>query len=141
VTFLAAGADPDSAAWARWLNDVMTSWPAQLAILLLWVCLGVLLARHARREWDGGLRNRYLLALLGFGGAFLALQFVLSSGLVAGITWPAWLFVIEFVFGFALALYAFVRWSTRQRSGSGTDEARSRGAALERTIGGGSGRA
>ena len=35
---------------------------------------------------------------------------------------------------FALWLYAFVRFMTRQRSGPGDDEARERGAALDRVI-------
>jgi hypothetical protein len=133
--FLLVAADPDDAAWARWLHDVMPPWPDQLGILLLWAGLAALLVRHARREWEGGLRNRYLLAVLGVGGVIFVTQFVVAGGLVAGVTWPAWPFVIEYVVVFALWLYAFVRLLTRQRSGTGTAEARSRGAALDRAIG------
>ena len=43
--------------------------------------------------------------------------------------------LIEFILLFALWLYAFVRFMTRQRSGPGDDEARKRGADLERVIG------
>jgi hypothetical protein len=55
---LIAAVDPDSAAWARWLQDVMTSWPAQLLILLLFAGLARSLARHGARASEDGLRNR-----------------------------------------------------------------------------------
>ncbi len=124
-------ADPDSAAWARWLRDVMTSWPAQLVILLLWAGLALLLVRHARREWEGGPRNRYLIGGLVAGGAFFVAQFLFVSGLADGVSWPAWPFVIEFIVLFALWLFAFARLMTRQRSGAGDVESRERGAELD----------
>ena len=129
-------ADPDDAAWARWLQDVMTSWPGQLLILLLFAGLAALLVRHAAREWDGGLHNRYLQVGLAVGGVFFILQFLFAGSLLGDMTWPAWPFVIEFVILFALWLYAFVRFMTRQRSGPGDDQTRDRGAALDRVIGG-----
>lgn len=129
-------ADPDDAAWARWLQDVMTSWPGQLLILLLFAGLAALLVRHAAREWDGGLHNRYLQVGLAVGGVFFILQFLFAGSLLGDMTWPAWPFVIEFVVLFALWLYAFVRFMTRQRSGPGDDQTRDRGAALDRVIGG-----
>ena len=79
---IVAVTDPDNAAWARWLRDVMMSWPAQLVILLLFAGLAVLLALHARREWEGGLRNKYLVAGLVIGGVFFVAQFLLASGFV-----------------------------------------------------------
>ena len=129
-------ADPDDAAWARWLQDVMTSWPGQLLILLLFAGLAALLVRHAAREWDGGLHNRYLQVGLAVGGVFFILQFLFAGSLLGDMTWPAWPFVIEFVILFALWLYAFVRFMSRQRSGPGDDQTRDRGAALDRVIGG-----
>ena len=131
---LGASIDPDSAAWARWLRDVMSSWPAQLVILLLFAGLAVLLALHAALEWEGGLRNKYLVVGLAAGGVFFVLQFLFASSLVGDVSWPVWLFVIEFVVLFALWLYAFVRFMTTQRSGRGDDESRERGEALERVI-------
>ena len=94
----------------------------------------VLLVRHASREWDKGARNPYLIGFLCVSGTFLVLQFLLASTLLGVVDWPTGLFVIEFVLLFALWLYAFVRFMTRQRSGPGDDEARERGAALERVI-------
>jgi hypothetical protein len=129
-----AAVDPDSAAWARWLRDVTMSWPAQLVILLLFAGLAVLLVRHAARVWEGGLRNRYLQVGLVAGGIFFVLQFLFAGSLVGDVSWPAWPFVIELVALFALWLYAFVRFMTRQRSGTGDDESRARGAALDRVI-------
>ena len=131
---LIAAANPDSAAWARWLRDVMTSWPAQLVILLLFAGLAALLVRHASREWEDGVHNRYLQVGLAVGGVFFVLQFLFASSLVGDVTWPAWPFVIEFIVLFALWLWAFVRFMTHQRSGPGDQESRDRGAALDQVI-------
>jgi hypothetical protein len=132
---LALGGPPvDGAPWARWLTDVMTSWPVQLTILLLWAGLGLLLVLHARREWERGLRNRYLQAGLFVAGVFFVLQFLFATSSFEWASWPAWPFVVEAVVLFALWLYAFVRWATGQHSGKGDDEARSRGAALDGVI-------
>jgi hypothetical protein len=109
----------------------MTSWPVQLAILLLWAGLGLLLVLHARREWEDGLRNRYLLGIVLVAGVFFVLQFLFSTSAFGWASWPAWPFVVEAVLLFALWLYAFVRFMTRQRSGEGDDESRARGAALD----------
>jgi len=126
--------DAEGAAQARWMRGVMTSWPSQLLILLLFTGLALLLVRHAAREWEGGIHNRYLQVGLVAGGVFFILQFLLTSSLVGGVTWPEWLFLIEFVVVFALWLYGFVRFMTRQRRGPGDDETRARGAALDRVI-------
>ena len=132
--FLIAVTDPDNAAWARWLRDAMTSWPGQLVILLLFAGLAVLLALHARREWEGGLRNKYLVAGLVVGGIFFVAQFLVASGFVGNVSWPVWPTVIEYVVVFALWLYATVRFMTTTRSGKGDDESRARGAALDEVI-------
>ena len=131
---LIADLSPADVSWARWLQDVMTSWPAQLVILLLFAGLAALLVRHAAREWEGGVHNRYLQVGLVVGGVFFVLQFLFASSLVGDVGWPAWPFVIEFVVLFALWLYAFVRFMTTQRSGPGDDESRDRGAALDQVI-------
>jgi hypothetical protein len=134
VLLLIGATDPDSVAWARWLRDVMESWPAQLVILLMYAGLMALLVRHASREWDRGARNPYLVGFLVASGAFFVLQFLLGSSLLDVVDWPTGLFVIEFVVVFALWLYWFVRFVTRQRSGPGDLESRERGAALEGVI-------
>lgn len=135
LLFLIGATGPDNAAWARWLRDVMESWPVQLAILLLYVGLAVLLVRHASREWENGARNKYLIGFLVVSGAFFVLQFLFGSSLLDVVDWPTGLYAIESVVLFALWLYAFVRWITRQRSGPGDEESRKRGADLERVIG------
>ena len=137
ILFALGGAPGGDQPWLRWLNDVMTSWPVQLAILLLWAGLGLLLVLHARREWEHGVRNRYLRAGLLVAAVFFVAQFLLATSAFGWASWPAWPFVVEAVFLFALWLYAFVRYMTGQRSGKGDDEARARGGALERVIHGG----
>jgi ATP/ADP translocase len=112
----------------------MESWPVQLVILLLYVGLAVLLVRHASREWENGARNRYLVGFLIVSGAFFVLQFLFGSSLLGVVDWPTGLFVVEFILLFALWLFAFVRFMTRQRSGPGDDESRKRGADLEQVI-------
>ncbi len=131
---LIAETSPADVAWARWLRDVMMSWPAQLVILLLFAGLAALLVRHAAREWEGGVHNRYLQVGLGVSGAFFVLQFLFASSLVGEVSWPVWPFVIEFVVLFALWLFTFVRFMTTQRSGPADQESRERGAALDRVI-------
>ena len=128
---LIGATDPDQVAWARWLRDVMESWPAQLVILLLYAGLMVLLVRHASRS---GTRARATPTCIGFllvSGVFFVLQFLFASSLLDVVDWPTGLYVVEFVLLFALWLYAFVRFMTRQRSGPGDDESRERGAALD----------
>ena len=79
LSLVIAAVAPADAAWARWLRDVMTSWPAQLIILFLFAGLAVLLVRHAAREWEGGARNRYLQVGLVAGGVFFVLQFLFAA--------------------------------------------------------------
>jgi len=132
---VALGGSPDGVpAWARWLTDFMTSWPVQLAILLLWAGLGLLIVLHARREWERSLRNRYLIGGLLVAGFFFVLQFVFATSSFGWASWPAWPFVVESILLFALWLYAFVRFVTGQRSSRGDDESRARGAALDNVI-------
>jgi len=128
--------DSDQVAWARRLREVMESWPAQLVVLLLYAGLMVRLVRHAAREWEDGARNRYLVGFLVGSGVFFVLQFLFGSSLLDVVDWPTGLYVVEFVVLFALCLYAFVRWITRQRGGPGDVAARDRGAALDGFISG-----
>jgi len=100
----------------------------------LYAGLAVLLVVHASREWEDGARNRYLVGFLIAGGVFVVLQFLFGSSLLDVIAWPTVLYLLESILLFALWLYAFVRFTTRQRSGPGDDESRRRGAELERVI-------
>lgn len=129
-------ADDANAGAMRWLQDVMSSWPAQLLIVVLYLGLAILAYTRVSRDWKdvGGPRNRYFLGAVIALGVFVVLQFVLGSSVLGLVRWPIWLYWIEFVFFFALWLYYFIRFMTRQRSGPGDDETRRRGTALEGVI-------
>jgi hypothetical protein len=120
----------------HWLQSVMSSWPAQLLIVVLYLGLAALAYVRVSREWQdvGGARNRYFLGTLIVLGVLVTLQFVLGSSLLGVVSWPTWLYLIEYVVLFALLFYYVVRLLTRQRSGRGDDETRRRGAALEHVI-------
>ena len=120
----------------HWLQSVMSSWPAQLLIVVLYLGLAALAYVRVSREWQdvGGARNRYFLGALIVLGVLVILQFVLGSSLLGVVRWPTWLYWIEYVVLFTLLFYYVVRLLTRQRSGPGDDETRRRGAALEDVI-------
>ena len=65
--------------------------------------------------------------------AFAALYVGLAA-LFKVVIWPVWLLIIELLWVFALWLYYFIRFMTRQRSGPGDPGAQRRGAALDGTI-------
>jgi len=65
--------------------------------------------------------------------AFAALYVGLAA-LFKVVIWPVWLLIIELLWLFALWLYYFIRFMTRQRSGPGNLDAQRRGAALDGTI-------
>src|SRR5674476_821977 len=67
-------------------------------------------------------------------GVFVVLQVVLGRALLRVAVWPVWLLIIELLWIFALWLYYFIRFMTRQRSGPGDRDAQRRGAALDGTI-------
>ncbi len=120
----------------HWLQSVMSSWPAQLLIVLLYLGVAAVAYVRVSREWRdvGGARNRYFLGTLIALGVLVILQFVLGSSLLGVVRWPTWLYWIEYVVLFALCFYYLVRLLTRQRRGRGDDETRRRGAALEHVI-------
>ena len=124
----------ENAQAARWLRDVMTSWPAQAIFLALYAGIAVLAFTRVARDWEDGPRKRYFRAAIVALGVFLALEFLLGKALLAVVTWPTWLYLIELIWLFAMWLYYFIRFMTGQRRGPGDDETRRRGAALEGVI-------
>jgi len=120
----------------HWLQSVMSSWPAQALIVVLYLGLAALAYVRVSREWQdvGGARNRYFLGTLIVLGVLVILQFVLGSSMLGVVRWPTWLYWIEYVVLFALLFYYVIRLLTRQRSGRGDDETRRRGGELEHVI-------
>jgi membrane protein implicated in regulation of membrane protease activity len=127
-------AGDENAQAARWIRDVMTSWPAQGMILALYAGLAILAFTRVARDWDDGPRKRYFRAAIVALGLFFVLEFILGKTVLDVVLWPTWLFVIECVWLFALWLYYFIRFMTGRRRGPGDDETRRRGAALEGVI-------
>ena len=119
---------------ARALRDFLASWPAQAALAALYVGLAVLAFARVARAWDDGPARRYFRAAIVALGVFVVLQVVLGQALLGVVMWPVWLLIIELLCLFALWLYFFIRFMTRQRSGPGDPDAQRRGAALDGTI-------
>jgi len=127
-------AGDENAQAARWLSDLMTSWPGQAIFLALYAGLAVLAFTRVARDWEDGSRKRYFRAAIVALGIFLVLEVVLGKALLAVVMWPTWLYLIEVIWLFGMWLYYFIRVMTRTRSGPGDDETRRRGAALEGVI-------
>ena len=134
ATALFAIAGDANAEAARALRDLLTSWPAQAAFTALYVGLAVLAYSRVARDWDDGPARRSLRGAVVALAVFVVLQVVLGQGLLEIVVWPVYLFVIELLWLFALWLYYFTRFMTRQRSGPGDPETQRRGAALDGTI-------
>jgi len=134
VTVLLAIAGDANAEAARHLRDLLTSWPAQAAVAALYVGLAALAFTRVLRDWDDGPARRYFRGAVVALGVFGVLQVVLGQALLGVVIWPVWLLIIELLWLFALWLYYFIRFMTRQRSGPGDPEAQRRGAALDGTI-------
>lgn len=132
VLFAVAG-DANAEA-ARGLRDLLTSWPVQAVFAALYVGLAVLAYTRVARDWDDSPARRYFRGAVVALAVFVVLQVVLGQTLLRVVIWPVYLFVIELLWLFALWLYYFIRFMTRQRSGPGDTETRRRGAALDGTI-------
>ena len=133
TALLAIAGDPNAEA-ARALRDFLTSWPAQAALAALYVGLAVLAFTRVARDWDDGPARRYFRGAVVALGVFVVLQVVLGQALLGVVIWPVWLLIIELLWLFALWLYYFIRFMTRQRSGPGGPDTQRRGAALDGTI-------
>jgi membrane protein implicated in regulation of membrane protease activity len=133
AVLLAIAGDANAEA-ARHLRDLLMSWPAQAAFAALYAGLAALAFTRVVRSWDDGRARRYFRAAVVALGVFVVLQVVLGQAFLGVVLWPVWLLIIELLWLFALWLYYFIRFMTRQRSGPGDPETRRRGAALDGTI-------
>jgi small-conductance mechanosensitive channel len=124
----------ENAQAARWLSDLMTSWPGQAIFLAFYAGLALLAFTRVARDWEDGPRKRYFRAAVVALGIFLVLEVVLGKALLAVVMWPTWLYLIEVIWLFGMWFYYFIRFMTRTRRGPGDDETRRRGAALEGVI-------
>ncbi len=129
-----ANAEANAEAARRGSRDLLTSWPAQAALAALYVGLAVLAFTRVARSWDDGPARRYFRGAVVALGVFVVLQVVLGQALLGVFVWPVWLLIVELLWLFALWLYYFIRFMTRQRSGPGDPETQRRGAALDGTL-------
>jgi len=114
------------------INGVMDSWALQAVIACLFVGLVVVAFTRASRTFaDDRTRRAFRIAVVAL-GVLAVLQAVVTAALGRVPYLPVLL--IEFVWLFALWLYYFIRFMTRQRSGRGDPETQRRGAALDGTI-------
>ena len=127
-------AGDENAQAARWLSNLMTSWPGQAIFLALYAGLAILAFTRVARDWEEGPRKRYFRAAVVALGVFLVLEVVLGKALLAVVMWPTWFYLIELIWLFAMWFYYFIRFMTGRRRGPGDDETRRRGAALEGVI-------
>jgi len=127
-------AGDENAQAARWLRDLLMSWPAQAIFLAFYAGLAILAFTRVARDWEDGPRKRYFRAAIVALGIFLVLEVVLGKALLAVVMWPTWLYLIEAIWLFAMWLYYFICLMTGRRRGPGDDETRRRGAALEGVI-------
>jgi len=133
ATLLAIAGDANAEA-ARHLRDLLTSWPAQAALAALYAGLAAFAFTRVARAWDDGPACRCFRAAVVALGVFVLLQVILGQALLGVVMWPVWLLIIELLCLFALWLYFFIRFMTRQRSGPGDPDAQRRGAALDGAI-------
>ena len=117
----------------RIFNELMNSWAVQgiLAAFLLGLVI-VAFTRASLTFDDDRTRRTFRVAVTAL-GVLVVLQAVVTAAL-GHIPFPPIPQVIEFVWLFALWLYYFIRFMTRQRSGPGDPDTQRRGAALDGTI-------
>jgi amino acid transporter len=116
----------------RFLNELMNSWAVQVVIAAFFVGLVIVAFTRASRTFkDDRTRRAFRVAVAAL-GVLVVLQAVVTAAL-GSVPFPPVL-VIEFVWLFALWLYYFIRFMTRQRSGPGDPATQRRGAALDGTI-------
>jgi len=117
----------------RVFNELMNSWAVQGIIAAFFVGLVIVaLTRASRIFEDDRTRGAFRVAAAAL-GVLVVLQAVVTAAL-GHIPFPPIPQVIEFVWLFALWLYYFIRFMTRQRSGPGDPDTQRRGAALDGTI-------
>ncbi|MBE0528858.1 MAG: hypothetical protein IH629_06625 [Thermoleophilia bacterium] len=116
----------------EFINGVMSSWAVQgIIVVFLLVLLAVAFSRASRVFDDDHVRRVFRLAVVALTVLVVAQA---ALNVAAGHVAVPILFVVEFVWVFALGFYYFIRLLTGQRRGPGDDKSARRGAALDETI-------
>jgi hypothetical protein len=114
-------------------NEMISSWPVQLAVVGLYVGLAVLAFSRVAREWDDGARRWVRAAAVAL-AVFALLMAVLREGVLDGAVWLGWLQNTLTLWVFAMWFYYAIRVVTCARPGEGDPDAQRRGAALEQIL-------
>ena len=117
----------------RIFNELMNSWAVQGILAAFLLGLVIVAFTRASLTFDDDRTRRTFRVAVAALGVLVVLQAVATAAL-GHIPFPPIPQVIELVWLFALWLYYFIRFMTRQRSGPGDPDARRRGAALDDTI-------
>jgi len=116
----------------EFINGVMSSWAVQgIVVVVLLALLTVAFSRASRIFEDEHTRRVFRLAVVAL-GVLVVVQAALT--VAAGRVAIPILFVVEFLWFFALWFYYFIRLLTGQRRGPGDPESARRGAALDEMI-------
>jgi hypothetical protein len=109
----------------QYFNEMIVSWPVQLALTLLYLGLAALVFKHASRAFDKP--HRGIKASVVALGVFIALTWVVGE--------VVWLKVVVVLWLGALGVYYMMRAVTAARPGPPDPDAQERGAALESVLG------
>lgn len=115
----------------RHFNELIASWPVQVACLLLYVAVACLAYSRVVRDFDDGPGRRRVRAVVIALGVLVGLELVLGSSMAGIAILPFWVQFVVLLWLAGMFLYYLVRFLTATRSGSGDDETRRRGAALD----------
>ena len=117
----------------RHFNELLGSWPVQLALLALYAGVALLAFTRVARDFDDHGARRVFRAVVVALGIFVGFLVVGSAALDA-LVWRSPLQIIAFLWLFGMFIYYFARTVTGQRRGAGDDVSRERGAALEEVL-------
>jgi len=118
----------------RIFNELMNSWAVQGILAAFLLGLVIVAFTRASLTFDDDRTRRTFRVAVAALGVLVVLQAVVTAALGHIPLFPPIPQVIELAWLFALWLYYFIRFMTRQRSGPGDPDARRRGAALDDTI-------
>lgn len=112
----------------RHFNELMASWPVQVAFVVLYAGVAYLAFTRVLRAFDDGPARRRARAVV------VGLEVIRGGSLMGLAVLPFWFPFVVLLWLAGMLLYYLVRLLTMRRSGAGDDEARRRGAALEGVI-------
>jgi hypothetical protein len=118
----------------RQFHELLGSWPAQLALIALYLGLAILAFTRVARDFDDPGRVRWFRAAAVGLGVFAVLALLLRDWVLRDAVWPVWPQLIAYLWLGALWIYYLLRMVTRSRPGPPDVEAQGRGTALKAVL-------